>query len=51
METTDLPNMIKGYITNSEGILKPIFFTGFIGNKFGAVTGVFTKDPIGLEGI
>ncbi|EQB20861.1 hypothetical protein UNSWDHB_1811 [Dehalobacter sp. UNSWDHB] len=35
---------IKGYITNSEGILETVLFTTFTGNKFKAVAGVFPKN-------
>ena len=35
---------IKGYIADSEGILKTILFTAFTGNKFGTVAGVFMKN-------
>jgi hypothetical protein len=35
---------IKDYIADSKGILKPVLFTAFTGNKLGTVASVFTKN-------
>jgi hypothetical protein len=41
---------IKGYIANSESILKTVLFTAFTANKFVTVSGVFTENTNGFTG-